>query len=101
MLNIHEIKEVLSKAHVAAHEESLATSKACIANPDDTATWKADALATAKSLALFEALDVVTTISWHSDETAEQIVNRIVKAITFKAEYSANKLYEDIEAKSA
>lgn len=101
MLNIHEIKEVLSKAYKAANEESLATSKACIANPDDTATWKADALATAKSLALFEALDVVTTISWHSDETAEQIVNRIVKKVTFRAEYPIKKMYEDAEATAA
>lgn len=101
MLNIHEIEEALRKAHDAAHEEYLATSNAYLADSDNPKLQLADAIATEKVIALSDALDTVTQISWHSDETAEQIVNRIVKAITFKAEYSANKLYEDIEAKSA
>lgn len=101
MLNIHEIKEGLSKAYYAAHEESMATSEACFANPHNDELWKADALATAKTLALFDALDIVTQISWHSNETAEEIVNSIVKAVTFKAEYPVKKRYEEIEATAA
>lgn len=97
MLNIHEIEEVLRKVYEAAHEESIATNEACIANPNNTEIWKEGELATARSIALFDALDIVTKISWYSNETAEEIVNRIVKAVTFKAEYPVKKMWDDSE----
>ncbi|MBR0287810.1 MAG: hypothetical protein IJQ82_02405 [Selenomonadaceae bacterium] len=101
MLDINEIENALREATNAAHEEYLATAEAWLANPTDPAVILADRIATDKQLALQDALDIITQISWHSDETAEQIVARIVKEITFKVEYTAKKLWEIDEAQAS
>lgn len=77
----------------------MTISEAFIAtNCDDKALQLADTIATNKHLALQDALDVVTKISRYSDETAKQIVDRIIKEITFKVEFVAKKMSEPDEA---
>lgn len=92
MLNIYEIEEILRKECDKAHEEYLASAEAYLADSTNPEIILANTIVTNKMLALQDALDIVTQISWHSDETAEQIVDRIVKEITFKAEYVAKKM---------
>lgn len=101
MLDIHEIEKVLQKALDAASDEYFAAGEAWFANPENRELDTANQIATNKMLALQDALDVVTQISWYSDETAEQIVDRIVKEITFKVEFVEKKMSEPAEAKTA
>ena len=101
MLNICEIEEVLREACDKACEEYFATGEAFLAGSTNPEIVLANTIATDKMLALQDALDVVTQISWHSDETAEQIVARIVKEITFKVEFVAKKMSESNEAQTA
>ena len=101
MLNIHEIEEVLRGVCDKAHEEYLAATEVYLADSTNPEVILADTIVTNKTLALQDALDVVTQISWHSDETAEQIVDRIVKEITFKVEFVAKKCWKSDEAQAS
>lgn len=94
MVNIHEIEKFLREATNKTHEEYLAAAEGYLADSTNHEAILADTIVTNKMLALQDALDIITQISWHSDETAEQIVDRIVKEITFKVEFVAKKMSE-------